>query len=112
MTETFNAANQLRYICLPVVDQSVCHSSIENARKTMPDASALTENMFCAGLPEGGQDTCRGDSGSGFVMKQNNVIYAAGIVSWGVDCGKPGRYGVYTRIGRYTNWIRKTMEEN
>ncbi|XP_053095402.1 complement component 1, r subcomponent [Pangasianodon hypophthalmus] len=112
LTETYNTANHLRYIRLPIVDQQVCHSSIEKAREVHSDISTLTENMFCAGLPEGGKDTCQGDSGSGFVMKNNDVFYAAGIVSWGVDCGTPGRYGVYTRIARYANWINKTMEEN
>ncbi|XP_017319765.2 complement C1r subcomponent isoform X1 [Ictalurus punctatus] len=112
VTETYNTANHLRYIRLPIVDQQVCHSSIEKMRETVRDLSTLTENMFCAGLPEGGKDTCQGDSGSGFVMKNNDTFYAAGIVSWGVDCGKPGRYGVYTRIARYVDWIQKTMKEN
>lgn len=112
VTEEFSTANHLRYIGLPIVDQNVCHSSIETVKKKQIDVFTLTENMFCAGLPEGGQDTCQGDSGSGFVMKNNDAYYAAGIVSWGVDCGQPGRYGVYTRIARYTNWIQKTMEEN
>ncbi|TSK77026.1 Chromodomain-helicase-DNA-binding protein 5 [Bagarius yarrelli] len=110
--ETFVTSDHLRYIRLPVVDQSVCQKSIEEVRKSRNDVSALTENMFCAGLPEGGKDTCQGDSGSGFVTKRQEVFYAAGIVSWGIDCGKPGRYGVYTRVARYSDWIKKTMEEN
>ncbi|KAK2855289.1 hypothetical protein Q7C36_007158 [Tachysurus vachellii] len=112
VTETFDTSNYLRYIRLPIVDHKTCHSSIEALRKNNRDLSTLTENMFCAGLPEGGKDTCQGDSGSGFVMKNKDAFYAAGIVSWGVDCGKPGRYGVYTRIARYSNWIKKIMEEN
>lgn len=112
VTETFSTADYLRYIRLPIVDQKVCRESIDKVRLTHSDVSSLTENMFCAGLPEGGKDTCQGDSGSGFVMKNNGVLYAAGIVSWGVDCGKPGRYGVYTRISRYANWIQEIMAEN
>lgn len=112
MTDEYSTSDYLRYIGLPTVDQQVCHRSIETLKKTYSDVSTLTDNMFCAGLPEGGKDTCQGDSGSGFVMENNEVFYAAGIVSWGVDCGKPGRYGIYTRIDRYINWIQKTMEEN
>ncbi|XP_046704514.1 complement C1r subcomponent-like [Silurus meridionalis] len=112
MTETYHTANHLRYIALPIVEQEVCHLSFEEVKKTVSDVSTLTENMFCAGLPEGGKDTCQGDSGSGFVMKKNDVFYAAGIVSWGVDCGRAGRYGVYTRVARYAKWIQKIMEEN
>uniref|UniRef100_W5KTV1 Wu:fd46c06 n=1 Tax=Astyanax mexicanus TaxID=7994 RepID=W5KTV1_ASTMX len=70
------------------------------------------DNMFCAGLPEGGEDTCIGDTGSAFVTKKNNTYWVAGIVSWGVECAKPGKYGIYTHVSKYTNWIQKTMEEN
>ncbi|XP_053349501.1 complement component 1, r subcomponent [Clarias gariepinus] len=111
VTEHITTADNLRYIRLPIVDQQVCQASIEEARRIHSGVSALTENMFCAGLPEGGKDTCQGDSGSGFVMKNDDVFYAAGIVSWGIDCGKPGRYGVYTHVARYTDWIQKTMME-
>ncbi|XP_062848642.1 complement C1r subcomponent-like isoform X2 [Trichomycterus rosablanca] len=112
LTEEQNTADALRYVRLPIVDQQVCHESLNKARQIVPNVYPLTENMFCAGLPEGGNDTCRGDSGSALVIKNNDVFHVAGIVSWGVDCGKPGRYGVYTRVTQYTDWIRKTMEEN
>ncbi|KAF7708399.1 complement C1r-A subcomponent-like isoform X2 [Silurus meridionalis] len=111
ITERYRTANHLRYITLPIVDQEVCCFSFEEVKKTGGNVSNLTENMFCAGLPEGGKDTCQGDAGSGFVTKKNDVFYVAGIVSWGVECGRPGRYGVYTRVARYTNWIQKIMEE-
>lgn len=85
----------------------MCDSSIKDANVPY----TLTENMFCAGLQEGGKDTCQGDSGSGFVMRSGDVYYAAGIVSWGVNCGEAGRYGVYTHIARYSNWIYNIMQE-
>ncbi|XP_066540006.1 complement C1r-A subcomponent-like isoform X2 [Hoplias malabaricus] len=112
MTEDFTTANELRYISLPIVEQDQCHKSIETVRATRDNVSPLTGNMFCAGLPEGGQDTCSGDSGSGFVMRSEHTYWLAGIVSWGVDCGKPGRYGVYTRVSNYINWIEQTMKDN
>lgn len=112
MTESHSTANYLRYIRLPVVDQQVCHTSMETARLKYSDVYPLTENMFCAGYIEGGNDTCQGDSGSGFVTKSNGAFYATGIVSWGVACGLANHYGVYTRVARYTNWIQQIMAEN
>ncbi|XP_026861742.2 complement component 1, r subcomponent [Electrophorus electricus] len=112
MTEDWNTADNLRYISLPVVDQDKCHMWIEQERATRRDVAPLTANMFCAGLPEGKKDTCSGDSGSAFVMKDGDMYWVAGIVSWGVDCGQPGKYGIYTRVTQYANWIQKTMEEH
>ncbi|KAL6488933.1 hypothetical protein MHYP_G00026740 [Metynnis hypsauchen] len=112
LTEDLHTANKLGYISLPVVEQDECHRSIETERKNRHDVAPLTDNMFCAGLPEGGKDTCSGDSGSAFVMKDEDTYWVAGIVSWGVDCGQPGKYGIYTRVAKYLNWIQKTMDEN
>uniref|UniRef100_A0A4W5RK73 trypsin n=1 Tax=Hucho hucho TaxID=62062 RepID=A0A4W5RK73_9TELE len=76
------------------------------------EAPDLTDGMFCGGLPEGGKDTCAGDGGGPYVLKYGGVVWAAGIASWGIDCGEPGQYGVYTRVANYVEWIKKTMEEN
>uniref|UniRef100_A0A3B4DI19 complement subcomponent C1r n=1 Tax=Pygocentrus nattereri TaxID=42514 RepID=A0A3B4DI19_PYGNA len=100
-------------VCLPERDTELNGTgSIETERKNRHDVAPLTGNMFCAGLPEGGKDTCSGDSGSAFVMKDDETYWVAGIVSWGVDCGQPGKYGIYTRVAKYLNWIQKTMDEN
>uniref|UniRef100_A0A3B1JTB7 complement subcomponent C1r n=1 Tax=Astyanax mexicanus TaxID=7994 RepID=A0A3B1JTB7_ASTMX len=112
LTETHTTSNNLRYIKLPVVDQDTCRTFVETERATRSDVAPLTDNMFCAGFPEGGEDTCSGDSGSAFVAKNNEEYWVAGIVSWGVECAKAGKYGIYTHVSKYTNWIQKTMEEN
>ncbi|KAM3614069.1 uncharacterized protein V6R79_009549 [Siganus canaliculatus] len=103
---------QLQYVQLPVVEQEVCHSSVEKLMKTRNNIPRLTGNMFCAGLPEGGRDSCLGDKGGPFALEDDGRFWAAGIVSWGVDCGQQGTFGVYTRVSNYLDWIRQTVEEH
>ncbi|KAL0985332.1 hypothetical protein UPYG_G00155600 [Umbra pygmaea] len=113
--EDYIIPNNLRYIRLPVVDQSRCKTSIDNVRKTQRGTiPVLTDNMFCVGVPEGGKDSCQGDSGGPYVLKDvsDGSFWAAGIVSWGVGCGERGQYGVYTRVANYIDWIKKTMESH
>jgi secreted trypsin-like serine protease len=48
-------------------------------------------------------DTCQGDSGGPLLNEEGHLV---GITSWGVDCGRPDRPGVYTRVSIFTEWIR------
>lgn len=104
--------NKLKYVYLPVVDQEKCRASVDTERRKSPKTPVLTDNMFCAGFPEGGRDSCQGDSGSPFSISDNKRFWAAGIVSWGIECGRQGTYGVYTSVTNYLGWINKTMHEN
>ncbi|XP_029928875.1 complement C1r-A subcomponent-like [Myripristis murdjan] len=106
------ATNNLMYVQLPVVEQAVCRKSINEAKEIYSSLPSLTDNMFCAGVPEGGKDSCQGDSGGPLAIKQGGQFWAAGIVSWGIDCGQKGRYGVYTRVANYLGWIINTMQAN
>uniref|UniRef100_A0A8C9YQD9 Vitamin K-dependent protein C n=1 Tax=Sander lucioperca TaxID=283035 RepID=A0A8C9YQD9_SANLU len=104
--------NKINYVQLPVVEQETCSKSITSLKKTRDNVPSLSNNMFCAGVPEGGQDSCQGDNGGPYALRDDGRFWAAGIVSWGVGCGKQGTYGVYTRVTNYMDWINKTMQEN
>lgn len=72
----------------------------------------VTSNMFCAGY---GQDTigdsCKGDSGSPFSVKlDDSRYYLVGIVSWGEGCGKKNKYGFYTKVKNYLDWINALIQ--
>ncbi|XP_034936651.1 transmembrane protease serine 9-like [Chelonus insularis] len=82
--------------------------SLEQCRKMKYKANRITPNMICAG--KGSQDSCQGDSGGPLLVQEGDKIEIAGIVSWGVGCGRPGYPGVYTRVSRYLNWINTNME--
>ncbi|MCB1465668.1 MAG: trypsin-like serine protease, partial [Rhizobiaceae bacterium] len=78
---------------------------------TMTDP--LTANMLCAGIKEGGRDSCSGDSGGPLFVTDGSHVTQIGVVSWGegpVDaaapCGHANAYGVYTRLSNYTDWIK------
>uniref|UniRef100_A0A3Q2UEC0 complement subcomponent C1r n=2 Tax=Fundulus heteroclitus TaxID=8078 RepID=A0A3Q2UEC0_FUNHE len=103
--------NKLKYVHVPVAQQERCRESLKGRPGTK--TPTLTNNMFCAGIPEGGKDSCQGDSGSAFTLQsENGRFWAAGIVSWGVKCGQRGTYGFYTKVANYIDWINKIMQEN
>lgn len=112
VTENQTLLPDLQYVKLPLVDQRTCEDFGSRTRLKFPDRaiSNITENMFCAGFQEGGMDSCQGDSGGAFAFEQGGRFWAAGIVSWGVECGEPGYYGVYTRISKYTDWIHRIID--
>ncbi|CAJ1062511.1 complement C1r-A subcomponent-like [Xyrichtys novacula] len=106
------STNTLKFVELPVVDQERCHTSMNEAKTRRSNVPDLTDNMFCAGRPEGGKDSCQGDSGGPFALWNGKQYWAGGIVSWGVGCGLKGVYGAYTKVTNYVGWINKTMHEN
>ena len=46
------------------------------------------------------------------MLFSNQFLSNLGIVSWGVECAKPGYPGVYTRIASYLEWIRDVIQED
>ncbi len=84
---------------IPIVANTAC-----NAPESYD--GAILDTMLCAGKP--GVDSCQGDSGGPLVMGNRTRGYAlVGVVSWGDGCARPQKYGVYTRVASYEDWIRK-----
>uniref|UniRef100_A0A8C9XGH4 Peptidase S1 domain-containing protein n=1 Tax=Sander lucioperca TaxID=283035 RepID=A0A8C9XGH4_SANLU len=65
-------------------------------------------------LLPGRADTCLGDSGGAFVMQDGVTRGWAvfGLVSWAgpEECGSQRVYGVYTRVGKYVEWIERQLQ--
>ncbi|XP_029795517.1 mannan-binding lectin serine protease 1 isoform X2 [Suricata suricatta] len=93
----------LMEIEIPIVDHRTCQEAYAPLKKK------VTRDMICAGEKEGGKDACAGDSGGPMVTldKETGQWYLVGTVSWGDDCGKKDRYGVYSYIYHNTDWIQR-----
>ncbi|XP_057594581.1 mannan-binding lectin serine protease 1 isoform X3 [Hippopotamus amphibius kiboko] len=93
----------LMEIEIPIVDHRICQEAYAPLRKT------VTRDMICAGETEGGKDACAGDSGGPMVTLdgERGQWHLVGTVSWGVDCGKKDRYGVYSYIFHNKDWIQR-----
>jgi trypsin len=66
-------------------------------------------SMVCAGYPQGGTDTCQGDSGGPMFGRDGaGALKVVGATSYGEGCARPGKPGVYARVGgdALREWIR------
>ena len=66
------------------------------------------QTMVCAGFPQGGVDTCQGDSGGPMFGSSATGLKVVGATSYGEGCARPGKPGVYARVGDQVlrEWIR------
>lgn len=69
--------------------------------------------MVCAGFDKTGEtvgrDSCKGDSGGPLLIRNTEGFVQAGIVSWGEGCYRKYKFGVYTRVARYAEWLTQVM---
>ncbi|MFZ7091322.1 serine protease [Primorskyibacter sp. 2E233] len=101
----------LREVAVALQPTETCNENYEKVLGSMPGgAPIVTDNMFCAGRPEGGIDSCQGDSG-GFIGHESDTgeWTQFGVVSWGIGCARPELFGVYTKVANYTDWIAEVQ---
>ncbi|XP_051624941.1 trypsin-like [Manacus candei] len=90
----------------PDVPQCVTVAVLGDTECQVSYGPQVTEDMLCAGVPEGGKDSCQGDSGGPLVCQG----LLQGIVSWGEHpCGQPGRPGVYASVQWHLQWILEVI---
>jgi len=94
-------SDELREVVIPVLSE---------CKKSWNDI----QNQICGGYKEGGKDSCQGDSGGPLFCQhpdRPSSWYLGGIISHGIGCARPDRAGVYIRVCAYTDWIKRTMQE-
>jgi len=89
---------QLADASVPIVSLAQCNS---------PESydGFIVNTQLCAGLREGGVDACQGDSGGPLYVLQGSRQVQIGVTSWGLGCGRPNYYGVYTDVNSYRGWM-------
>jgi secreted trypsin-like serine protease len=99
--------DQLREVTVPIVSNTTCQQSYDNG-------VTITNNILCAGAT--GLDACTYDSGGPLVVQNasHTAYQLAGVVSFGYEntCGVTGKYGGYTRVPAFLNWIYATTGQS
>lgn len=99
----------LKKIEMLVVEKQRCQEMFRKTR--LGQTFELHESVICAG-GEAGKDVCTGDGGSPLVCPvpgNEGQYYQAGIVSWGIGCGKANVPGAYTNVAFFADWISKQL---
>lgn len=87
---------KLQKLAVPFVDRATCKRS---------SRYSVTTSMFCAGFADEEKDACQGDSGGPHSTEFRNTWFLTGITSWGDKCAQKDKYGVYTKVAKYTDWV-------
>ncbi|NXF11115.1 PROC protein, partial [Smithornis capensis] len=94
-------ATSLRYIEIPIVPRNECALAMR---------FPISDNMLCAGSLGDRKDACHGDSGGPMFTKYKDTWFLVGLVSWGEGCGRKGKFGVYTKVSQYLEWIQHHID--
>ncbi|XP_047524458.1 chymotrypsin-2-like [Pieris napi] len=98
-----NSPDKLQWLDVKIISNEDCKTSlIRRYEKSFP----ITENHICT-YNKNGEGNCQGDSGGTLACKNKS----AGIVSWNYPCAR-GQPDAYTRVTKYTTWVKDTMEAN
>jgi secreted trypsin-like serine protease len=99
-SEGGDTADTLQEAQVPITTDAYCSGAYDDFDAT---------SMVCAGFPQGGVDTCQGDSGGPmFGRDAAGTLKVVGATSFGEGCARPGKPGVYARVGdtALREWIR------
>ena len=83
-----------------------CVERVKRADAPGTGDGEITRRQPCAGYEAGAK------GGPLVAEKGTGQSRWVGAVSWGEGCAGPGRYGVYTRVSSYLDWIQRTIHRD
>ena len=97
-------SDSLQVASLGLVSQQTCAASYS-------EVTSISSDQFCAGSEDAAlaRDACAGDSGGPLAVLEAGRWHLAGLVSFGLGCGRAEHPGVYTRLDTALAWILDTM---
>jgi len=98
LSEGGEQATKLMKAYVPIIDSEKCAQSY----------GQISEVKLCPGYDQGRIDACGGDSGGHLVCSENGKAYLAGVVSAGIECGRPNYPGLYANVKSLIDWIETT----
>ena len=102
-SENGNYSDVLHENEIPIVSWEECN-------KERSYNGYIKERFMCAGYEEGGKDACQGDSGGPLVCQDDAGRWVlTGVVTWGVGCARPFKFGVYSDVRRFLPFIESTI---
>jgi len=109
---TRRLSNVLLKVDVPVASQASCRA---NEPRAVNQNYINFDNIVCTG-GTAGKDSCNGDIGGPAVVTYSGQHYIVGVLVKGTElpahsgaCGVEGRYGVYTAVSKYTDFISTTI---
>lgn len=99
---------RLLQVDVPMVSFKSCVRAFERYGAEEFARALRGSSHICAGYDDDdcSGDTCYGDSGGPIVVRSGGEYVQVGITSGGIGCARKGLPGVYTRVGRYWEWVR------
>jgi secreted trypsin-like serine protease len=106
--------DRMQFAQVPVTTDEYCAQAYPNGLSEVAnDGSFDPKTMVCAGYPQGGTDTCEGDSGGPLLASVGRGFRLAAATSFGAGCAEAGKPGVYARLaeGPIRDWVKSVVPE-